>query len=141
MAHPYTTAARVREFAAAQNVDHLIDLDGDGLADAGVLDGKIERACNEIDSRLGFRFVVPFASLPGTPGKISDIADRLALFYMLEPVGGTDRAETRRHWEIAQAELDRLANGDAYIDAPSISTQARRPVRYDTTRDCKYHGI
>lgn len=142
MAHPYTTAARVRDFAVAQHVDHFLDRDGDGLADAGTMDGAIARACNDIDARLGFRFTVPLESLPSTPGKASDIADHLAVYYLIGPIAGWDSAEARRLLELAHADLTRIAEGDMALPGASpLSTQARRPVLYDTTRDCKYHGI
>lgn len=132
MAHPYTTIARVRLFAIAQHADRYLDRDADGIGDAGVIDSVIARACNEIDSRLGLRWEVPFASLPSTPGKVSDIADRLALVYMLEPISAASD-EVKHHWTIAQSELDRLAAADAALPgADPISTQRRRPVRYST---------
>lgn len=132
MAHPYTTLARVQTFAIAQHVNAYLDRDADGSADSGVMDAAIERACNEIDSRLGFRFEVPFASLSDTPGKVSDIADRLALVYLLEPIEGASD-HVAHHWKVAQDELARLADGSAHLPgATLVSTQSRRPVRWES---------
>lgn len=135
MSHPYTTADRVRLFAIAQHVDHYLDRDGDGLADASLAASVIERGCNTIDTRLGRRYVVPFASIsssPPTPGKVADICDRLVLVYLLESISGASD-ETKRHWDVATAELDAIARGDDWIDAVEVSLQSRRPIRYESS--------
>jgi phage gp36-like protein len=120
VAHPYTTRARVQVAAIARQLTDLLDRDDDTVEDDGVLDATIERACNHIDKRLGRRFVVPFDTVPGT---IADIADRITIALLLEPI------DARRHEEMmaaADADLRRILEGDDFIDAPERAADVRR---------------
>lgn len=92
MAHPYSTEARLKRFAAGkgERLRELLDRNLDGIADTdgtvSVLESVLERAANRIDSRLGVKYAVPFASTTPsasndqapTYGAIADLADLFA---------------------------------------------------------------
>lgn len=86
MAHPYTTAARVRRLLGPTRATTLLDRDDDGTEDAGVVatgsvalvDDAIERTCNRVDGALGGRYTMPCAAItdtPPTPGCVADVTD------------------------------------------------------------------
>lgn len=98
MAHPYSTEARLRRYAAGLGERYvaLLDRNGDGVADADPAGGTattvadtLERAANFIDSVLGLTYVVPFSGVTGSPPEpavpaVGDVCDQLALAMLYE---------------------------------------------------------
>ena len=107
MAHPYTSAARIKALVASgatyagtaqERLLELLDRNADGTEDVSGLPASetlvanyIERACNRIDGEVGQVYVVPLnVSLadPAASGLVSDIADQLAaawLYFWIDP--------------------------------------------------------
>ena len=96
MAHPYTTEARLKRFAAGkgERLNDLLDRNRDGIADTdgtySVLSDVLERAASRIDAKLGQVYSVPFATETAAttngyavaPQQVSDLCDLLALAYL-----------------------------------------------------------
>lgn len=120
MASVYTTEAAVTARLSAARLLALLDRDGDGTADTGIMTAAIERAGRIINRRLRQRFGsrVPFAQItatPATPEEIQKIAEDLVLFDLysyLEP-GGRD---AEYHEALAMEALEALRKGEDDID-------------------------
>lgn len=127
MAHPYTTVARLRLLAQQHRVAAYSDHNADGVDDTSVISGAIERACNHIDTELGLKFSVPFAATSGvaTAGKIADLTDILTLAYLLHSI---DYERAQALLAEAQAVIDRIVSGKAFIDASLRTAAVRSPV-------------
>lgn len=78
MASPYTTKTAIGNLLGVEVRDMLADFDEDGAADAGIVDDAITRGDRKIDAMLGRRYVVPFDSLPDTPGLVQTASAHLA---------------------------------------------------------------
>ncbi|MGE0400838.1 MAG: phage protein Gp36 family protein [Kofleriaceae bacterium] len=92
MASVYTTEEALTLLVGATRLSSLLDRDGDGSADAGVLDATIEKAGRMIDRRLKQRYgsAIPFAQITDsdpTPEEIQEVANDMVLYLLY------------RHWE------------------------------------------
>lgn len=92
----------------------LLDRDGDGTADSGLLAGIIESQGRWIDMHLAQRVEVPFAQItgtPATPGAIQEIALDLVLadLYRWKWPDGVDAKD---HRDRALSALKSLLDGD-----------------------------
>lgn len=85
MTTPYTTIAAVKLEFGSLLVDNLLDLTEDGTPDVGAFDARLADVDAEIDSRLGKRWPVPFASLPDTPTIVQKISKYGAVVSLLRP--------------------------------------------------------
>jgi phage gp36-like protein len=121
MAHPYTTATILNEATGTDLVNQLGDFENDDdLADTNVISSAIERADNEIDTRLGKRFVVPFAAQAATPGIIEDISTHLALYQLISQ-RHAGSAEANFHREQANELIEGLLSGEFYLNAAEVT--------------------
>lgn len=128
----YTNHAAVELRVGAGRLTTLLDRDGDGLADSGVLDAAIARAGAIADRRLRQRYgrAVPFAQVtdsPSTPEAVSKIAEDLVLFDLysyIEP-GGRD---AQYHEALAMEALEALAKGDDDIPVQRAAANEGRVI-------------
>jgi phage gp36-like protein len=134
-------------------LDVLLDREGDGTVDTGVLDAAIAEAGAIIDARLDQRYATPFAAItdtPDTPDIIQVIARHLVLaelYSFVEPENGRDAA---RHFKKADDLLSGLLDGRFDIPGATRQTAAkgRTPIVYDAgtpvfsgrTEDGGYRG-
>ena len=94
----------------------LLDRDGNGSEDSGLLARIIESMGRLINMRLKQRYgsAVPFAEItdtPATPEGVQEIALHLVLWDLhkfSEPNGN----DAQQHWELANATLNALLEGD-----------------------------
>jgi phage gp36-like protein len=88
VAHPYSTAARLKRYLAGKGERYLtlLDRNFDGIADTdgtqSIENDVLERAANDVDADLGGVYSVPFATvsptLPAsalTYGQVGDLCD------------------------------------------------------------------
>lgn len=144
MASVYVLAETVRE-RLGDRADVLLDRDGDGTEDAGLLDELIAEAGDEINMRLAQRLGTPFADVTADPPTPTEI-QRIALWIVLadcyawtEP----DGRDATVYREKANATLTALADGTADIpSAPRVSaSRARHVVSYETQADAVFAGV
>jgi phage gp36-like protein len=128
----YTTSSAVEARVGSVRLAYLLDRDGDGLADDGVLDAAIARAGAIIDRKLRQRYgrAVPFAQItatPPTPDAISKIAEDLVLFdlYAYFEPNGRDR---EYHEALAMEALEALAKGDDDIPVQRAAANEGRVI-------------
>lgn len=129
----YTTLEQV-QLRSRSNLDP----DVDGLALEATIEEGIVWADSKIDSRLGQRYRVPFAS--PVPSLIAQISADLAAYYALVEIysGGADNQPTLLAQELkarAFEALTELAEGTASLpdgESGSVSS-ASIPLRANTT--------
>lgn len=135
MAHPYSTAARLKRWLAGKGERYLalLDRNRDGIADTDgtqtLEDHVLERAANDIDADLGSVYSVPFATvsptLPAsalTYGQVGDLCDVLCAALLWEWVDpeSSDAKAAREEYDAAVALYrtgDRVIPGAAKVDA------------------------
>lgn len=146
MAHPYSTAARLKRYLAGKGERYLslLDRNRDGIADTdgtqSVEDHVLERAANDIDRDLGRIYSVPFATvsptLPAsapTYGQVGDLCDvRCAylLWFWVDP----EAPECQR----AKAEYDEVIDdlrGDGVIPGAALvdAGESRRSIAHESS--------
>ncbi len=135
MAHPYSTEARIKRFAAGkgERLRELLDRNLDGVADTdgtvSVLASELERAANTIDSRLGAKYAVPFANVTPTTatneaptyGVIADLTDIRALARLILWVDPTDQDGKDLMAEFDD-EIESLLNGRSIVPGAALVT-------------------
>ncbi|KAB7624325.1 gp436 family protein [Alkalilimnicola sp. S0819] len=90
------------------------DRDGDGQADAGVVDRALADATAEVDTYLAARYALPLASTPAVLTRLTvDIA-----VYRLSPAADAGTDERRQRYEDATALLSRIARGGVSLGLP-----------------------
>lgn len=100
----YITQSDIAGQVPAAFLLQALDDDGDGLADAGIWDGIVSAAQNEIDGRLAAAYSVPFSS--PVPALIKAVCSVLALWLVYKRRGITGAANP---WdELANKWLDKL---------------------------------
>lgn len=119
----YTTFSQIKAKLPHDFVVEALDDDKDGEIDQDVLDLVLETAADEVDSRLGQRYAVPFdpADLPAIVSSASLVLV-LETLYVRRGFGNaennpffTNAAETRR-------KLDKIGNGEG-----QLTPTAQRP--------------
>lgn len=145
MAHPYSTAARLKRYLAGKGERYLrlLDRNADGVADTDgtqtLEDHVLERAANDIDRDLGRIYSVPFATVtPTAPataptyGQVGDLCDVRCAFLLWSWVdpSGPDAQAAKAEYDAAIDDLraDGVIPGAALVDAGS----ARRSIAYES---------
>lgn len=98
-----------KRFDAAQLVP-IADRDGDGVADADVLDLAIADAAAEIDSWIAAVYALPLVTVPP---RLTTVACDIA-FYRLHPADAPE--DVRRRYEDAVAFLRAVTEGRAALE-------------------------
>lgn len=114
----YATRADLERRFGAAEVLQLADRDGDGLADAGVIDGALAEAAAEIDAYLAGRYDLP---LPVVPPVLERIACDIARYRLM---ADNPLEEARRRYEDARRLLENLAAGRVSLGLPASSAPA-----------------
>ena len=127
----YATADQVEERYGADLLLLLRDRDGDGVADAAVLDRALADAAGEIDTYLAAKYDLPLAE---TPAVLTRLAVDITV-YRLSSEADLLTDERRRRYEDALKLLVRIARGEASLGlrspgAPSRATATSRPRRF-----------
>lgn len=78
----YITYPQIYAEIPQQKVNDALDDDGDGQADAGLLDAIIANACSAVDGKLGGRFATPFTA------PVPAIVVQAALIFACEKIYG-----------------------------------------------------
>lgn len=102
----------VAAFGQAE-VDQLLDRDGSGVHDPGVLEAALADADAEIDGYLVGRYALPLSPVPRLIVRIACDITR----YRLWSVNASQ--EVRRRYEDARRLLDALRQGVVQIGAPA----------------------
>lgn len=147
MAHPYSTEARLKRPVAgkSERLLELLDRNRDGIEDTdgtfAVLSDALERTANDIDSRLGPAYEVPFATATPsssngyapTYGLVADLCDlgtKAALYEWLDP-DCSEAEKTRAAYEKMLAEI--LDGTRVIPDAPRVDAgTGRRSFAYES---------
>lgn len=106
----YTTQAELAERIGAQELLRLLDRDGEGEADAGVVEGAIGEASALIDGYLKARYRLPLSPVPAL---LRPLAADLVL-YGLHPWGAPE--ELRLRYRDAIRMLEAIAAGTILLD-------------------------
>lgn len=135
----WITVADLESLYGAAEVDRLADLDGDGVADAGVKEGAVSRAEGRVRSRLLTRYKPE--DLPETPAAAPDILRRIAVDLAWWELNKRATSQSEAAIEVrddALADLMALVDGgaaltlagDPPVDStrPTILTSTSRPV-------------
>ena len=124
MATTYATQADLAARYGAE-IDQLADRDGDGLADAAVVDETLADVGAEIDGYLAVRYQLPLATpVPLILNRLACVLAREQLAYRAGLELGADNA-TRREADAARKTLRDLGNGTASLGlspAPAVQT-------------------
>lgn len=138
----YTNEASLLKRCA--RLHELLDRNGDGSPDVGVLDEAIADAGDEIDMRLRQRYgsAVPFAQITDptpTPKEIQRIARDLVLadlFGYVEPEG----RDATRHQSRADTALNGLADGSYDIEVDRAAAHEGRIIAVFDAEDPTFAG-
>ncbi|MDO9633077.1 MAG: DUF1320 domain-containing protein [Humidesulfovibrio sp.] len=93
----------------------LADRDGDGVADADLVERALTDATAEIDSHLGGRYALP---LPTVPAVLVRLACDIAVYRITGEYGAGLTEERRLRYEDAVAWLKRAASGGVALGLP-----------------------
>lgn len=93
----------------------LADRDGDGVADAELVERALADATAEIDSYLAGRYTLP---LPTVPAVLVRLACDMAVYRITSEYGAGLTEERRQRYEDAVAWLKRAASGDVSLGLP-----------------------
>jgi len=93
----------------------LADRDGDGVADAELVERALGDATAEIDSYLAGRYTLP---LPTVPVVLVRLACDLAVYRITSDYGRGLTDEIRQRFEDAISWLKRAASGDVSLGLP-----------------------
>lgn len=112
----YATRSDLEKQLAPAEVVQLADDDGDGVADAGVIERALADAEAEINAYLGTRYRLPLATVPEL---IRRLTVDLALWHLYRRRDLATEARSKQH-DDAVALLKRLADGTVTLGlAPS----------------------
>ncbi|HEX9844040.1 MAG TPA: DUF1320 domain-containing protein [bacterium] len=104
---PYATAQDMTDAYGSDAVTLAADRDGDGVADAGVIDEALAAATAEMDSYIGTKYQLPLATPPAVlKDKCVDIA-----LYRLSQRPGAMTDEVKDRYEKALAWLRDVSRG------------------------------
>lgn len=145
MAHPYTTRARLDALIRPSRMRVLLDVDQDGLEDAGVFADVIERAANLVDADLARVYVVPFSAItdtPATPGIVSDLTDYAAAVWLFR-MGGAPNSEDAAAFERQYLALldDIRAGRRAVPGATEVSADSAIVGAVFSSDDAVFSGV
>jgi len=93
----------------------LADRDGDGVADAELVERALTDATAEIDSYLAGRYNLPLATVPAV---LVRLACDMAVYRITSEYGAGLTEERRQRYEDAVAWLKRAASGDVALGLP-----------------------
>lgn len=135
----WITAADVEATYGAPEVNRLADLAGDGVADAGVVDGAVSRAEGRVRSRLLTRYEPE--DLPASPAEAPDILRRICVdlaWWELHKKASSQNEGAMVVRDDALADLKAIVDGGAALTLadepavdstrPTILTSTSRPV-------------
>lgn len=114
----YATAQDMAARFGAPELDQLADRNGDGMPDAGVVDGALADADAEIDAYLAGRYPLPLAHVPPVLARIACDIARYRLW--------ADKAseEVRNRYADARRLLEQVAAGRVLL---GVSTDPATP--------------
>jgi len=96
----YTTQALIQAAIPPQHLNDALDDDGDGTADAGMLDGVIAKASQTVDALIAAQFATPIADPVPAPVREAAFVFACELIYdrrqILEKNPYRDRADKWR---------------------------------------------
>ena len=124
---PYATLQNLIDQFDEREVIALADRDGDGVADAAVVDYALQRASNTIDAYLAARYPLP---LTAVPEQLVDICCDITR-YRLCGAGVTETEEVRNRYKDALTMLGQIRDGKLDIGlsvagvAPAESASVR----------------
>ena len=98
----------IQRFGQGELID-LTDLDDDGVADAEVLQGRIDDAAAEIDGYLCIRYAVPVSPVPD---RIRDLACDILRYKLY---GDAPTEHVRKRYEDALRYLRDVSAGNAAL--------------------------
>ena len=127
----YATTTDLTERYGADLLLLIADRNGDGAADAGVLEQALQDATAEIDAYLAAQYDLPLSE---TPAVLTRLAADIAV-YRLSSEADRLTDERRQRYDDAVALLKRLAKGEASLGlaspgAPSRAYSTSRPRRF-----------
>lgn len=134
MATAYVTAAEISSILG-ERYTTLLDRDGDGSADAGLIDTIIDDAGALVDARLTQRLSTPFAAItdtPATPDIVRLITRHVVLWMMYKWVDA-DGDDATSHWDTADGFLTGILKGD--LDVPGHARQTGAKAQYNAVWD------
>ncbi len=114
----YATQADLETRFGADEVLQLVDRDGDGEADEGVVAGALAEAAAEIDAYLAGRYPLPLATTPGVLARLACDIARYRLYIDVAP------EEVRKRYEDARRLLEGIAAGRVSLGLPAPAPAA-----------------
>lgn len=120
---PYATLADLQNRYGEDAITVLADRDGDGAADAGVVDRALADADAEIDAYLAERYQLPLSPVPPL---LTRLACEIAVYRLGMEAGGGLTEEKRKRYEDVVALLKRLGDGTATLGLPADQPAAPR---------------
>jgi phage gp36-like protein len=132
----YATQTDLEAALAAELLVLLADDDGDGAADAAVIDAALEDAAAEIDQTLGGRYVTPLENAPEIARRWCVDLAVARLFARRREAMGREQADaaalTRRALEAVAAGAARLAGAtEKAADLASENTERDEEAVFD----------
>lgn len=120
----YATQSDIEKRLDPKHLVELADDDGDGTADANVIDAAVSDADGLVDSHLASRYNVPFATPPALVRKISaDLAIAALFARRRESASPTHQARAK----IAMELLDALSSGQILLSEAASDTLKNAP--------------
>lgn len=132
----YCTESDLAQVRTTDELRRLTDLNGDGVADTGVVSAAIAWADSRIDSYVGKRYTVPLASTPDT---IRDCSVVIAIYRLYANRQSVDDT-IRKDYDDAITWLKDIAAGKATLglEEPPAESPGAGSVEY--TVDDRHFG-
>jgi len=108
---PYCDQADLDNRFGAEEIARLLDRDGDGQPDAGVLDAALADADAVIDAWLSRRYAVPLSPVPAPLVRLACVVTRFFLYDDKRP------EEVSRDYDAAIKLLEKIANSEVSLGA------------------------
>lgn len=120
----YVTREEIERLIPADVLARLADLNRDSVEDPGVVDDRLEYACDEVDSYCQTRYSVPFSTVPSI---VRSIAARIARYHIhtihgLDFNQGADQG-IRADYKDAIAFLTKVGKGDVALAVQETNPQ------------------
>lgn len=122
----YFTQADLEEaVGGAAVLVQLLDKDGDGVADAGLVQNVIANACGDLDSAIQVRNLLPL--VPPYPQAVISNAIKLGMYHAhLKGTGGQGvPPDIRQLYDQVEVWMERIASGQRSLGASPRATSDR----------------